>query len=103
MNEWEVKRAKLIAPLCLPSLLRYLIIQPLNFQGGFNCGTGAYRLRKLWERLAALGETGLDPMVLRLEDSMNRMQYCERAYEDWLDRVGCGEGCWKVRGPEKRE
>lgn len=92
MDEGERKKAEQIAPLCLPTPFRYLIIQPLNLQG-----PGVGQLSEIWERLAALGEAGLDPMILRLEAPVGRVHHCTRAYEDWLDRIGCGEGSWKLR------
>lgn len=104
MSEWEIERMERIAPLYLPNSLGCLILQPMNFRRGF-CAPGLpYRLGGLWERLVELGQTGLlDPMVLRLEEPIDRALYCGRAYEDWLDRIGCGEGCWKSGGPKKRK
>lgn len=101
LDAWEIRRAETVAPLCLP-LLHFLIIQPIIAYDDDYYVTG-YPLRKLWKRLAQLGETGLGPIVLRVEESLHWVEYCRRAHEDWLDRIEGEEGCWKLRRTEGRE
>lgn len=92
MDERDIARADIVAPLRLPSPLHCLILQR-----GAAKMSGSQE-RQLWESLARLGEIALAPMVLRVQEPTDRMLYWEQVYRDWLDRVGCGEGCWKLGG-----